>query len=176
MAVILGIDPGKRGGLAVIAGPPFRILACIDVPLDDDGVDVLKVIAFIQANPPDHSFMERVSAMPSIPDEAGVRRGMGATSAFNFGGAVFAMKACVTGLMGKKPTLIQPVSWKKYYGLSSKDPATGRKLEQREVKEASRQVALKMFREGERFFPNIGHHNRGEACLIARFGAALISK
>ena len=174
--IVLGIDPGKRGGLAIIAGPPFCILACIDVPIDDDGVDVLKVIAFIQANPPDHSFVERVAPMPSIPDEVGIRRGMGATSAFNFGGAYHVLQACVTGLMGKKPTKIQPVSWKKYYGLSSKDIDTGRKLEQREVKEASRQVALKMFKEGDRFFPNIGHHNRAEACLIARFGAALVSK
>lgn len=174
--IVLGVDPGKSGGLAIIAkspqGPP-RIVDCIDVPTDDDGVDALAVIAFLHANPPDVAIIERVSPMPSTQGQGEIRQGMGATSAFNFGGAVFTLRTCVIG-MGIRLIRIEPTAWKKFHGLSGlRDPATGEKLEQRKVKEASRQKALKLFANGDRYFPNVGHHNRAEACLIALCGAAL---
>lgn len=173
--IALGIDPGLSGGLALIAGPPLnqpKILDCISVPTDEDGVDVLRVIAFIKQHPPDRAFIERVSAMPSLPDAQGVRRGMGVTSAFNFGGAAWALRTCVIGLLGTKPTMVEPRAWKKVFGLSSRDQ-TGAKLEQREVKELSRRMALARFADGQRYFPNIGHHNRAEAALIALYGTMI---
>ena len=175
--IVLGIDPGKSGGLAIIAGLPMqkpRIIDCIDVPTDDDGVDALAVISFIQQNPPDLAYIERVSPMPSLPENSkgGRRQGMGATSAFNFGGAVFTLRTCVIGL-GLRLVRIEPTQWKKFHGLSKLvDPANGARLEQRKVKEAGRQRALALFTNGAAYFPNIGHHNRAEAALIAAYGAA----
>ncbi|HEY6029961.1 MAG TPA: hypothetical protein VIU44_05335 [Gaiellaceae bacterium] len=159
----------------IATAPRPRLIACISVPAakpgSDDLLDVDAIISFIQSEPPDEAFIERVAAMPSQDDgKGGPRRGMGATSAFNFGGAVYTLRTCVVGL-GIKLTRIEPTAWKKAHGLSSKDPATGRKLEQREVKERSRQKAIALF--GERFFPNVGHHNRAEAALIANYGAML---
>lgn len=177
--IVLGIDPGKSGGLAIIArspGQPPKIVDCIDVPTDDDGVDALAVISFIQQNPPDRCIIERVAPMPSLQDQAdkpgAPRRSMGATSAFNFGGAVFTLRTCVIGL-GFKLIRCETSAWKKAHGLSSKDPATGERLETRAVKELSRQKALRLFANGDRYFPNIGHHNRAEAALIAAYGAML---
>lgn len=159
--------------------PKPRLIACISIPVarpgSDDILDVDAIISFIQSEPPDEAFIERVSPMPSIDegvDKNGKkgRRGMGATSAFNFGGAVYTLRTCVVGL-GIRLTRVEPVAWKKAHGLSSRDPATGGKLSQREVKERSRQKAIALF--GEKFFPNIGHHNRAESALIANFGRML---
>ena len=178
MPILLGVDPGVSGGLAIIAGSPGkppRIIDCIKVPVDTTGrVDVLEVISFIQQNPPDLAIVERASAMPSIATGKGAeRRGMGATSAFNFGAAVFTVRTCIVGL-GIKLVQVEAQAWKKAHGLSSKDPATGLKLEQREVKELSRQKALRLFRNGERYFPLIGDHNKAESALIAAYGAMLV--
>jgi len=174
--IVLGIDPGVSGGLAIIAGSPGqqpRIIDCIGVPIGgDDRVDVLAVISFIQQNPPDLAVVERASPMPSLQVKGKERRGMGATSSFNFGAAVFSVRTCVVGL-GIKLIQVEAVAWKKAHGLSSKDPATGEKLEQRHVKELSRQKALALFPNGDRYFPNIGHHNRAEAALIANYGTML---
>lgn len=174
--LILGCDPGKQGGLALLAtGPKPRLIACISVPIapadSDDLLDVNAIISFIQNEPPDVAYIERVTPMPSIDEGDGKgRRGMGATSAFNFGGAVYTLRTCIVGL-GIKLHRVEPRAWKKAHGLSSKDPFTGRKMEQREVKERSRQKAIALF--GDKFFPNIGHHNRAEAALLANYGAML---
>lgn len=178
--IVLGIDPGKSGGLAIVKGvrgQEPKLLACISVPVapatSHDLLDVNAIISFIQSEPPDVAYIERVAAMPSIDEGNGKkRRGMGATSAFNFGGAVYTLRTCVVGL-GIRIERFEAVQWKKFYGLSSKDPATGRKLEQREVKELSRQKAISIF--GDKFFPNIGHHNRAEAALIANAGRMIES-
>jgi len=173
--LLLGCDPGKSGGIALLAtGPKPRLIACISVPIappgSDDLLDVDAIIAFIQNEPPDEAFIERVAPMPSDEGNGKKRRAMGATSAFNFGGAVYTLRTCIVGL-GIKLTRVEPTAWKKAHGLSSKDSATGLKLDQRHVKELSRQKAIALF--GDEFFPNIGHHNRAEAALIANYGAML---
>lgn len=171
--IVLGIDPGKSGGLALVRGSISEravLVDCIDVPLPkgacDDLLDVRAILAFLQKTTPDVAYIERVTAMPSLEDEKGERRGMGATSAFNFGGAVYTLRTCVVGMQIPLKR-VEVVHWKKAHALSSKD-ADGNKLGQRQVKERSRQRAIALF--GESFFPNIGHHNRAEAALIAWFG------
>lgn len=155
-----------------MAGLPHqkpRIIDCIDVPIGpDDYVDPLAVISFIQANPPDVAYIERVSPMPSTVDG----KGMGATSAFNYGGAVFTLRTCVIGL-GVRLVRIEPTAWKKYHGLSGLKNPDGTKPKPSQVKEAGRQKALALFGNGLRYFPNMGHHNRAESCLIAAYGLAL---
>lgn len=173
--IVLGIDPGKSGGLALISGARSqhpKIIACIKVPVapdsSDDLLDVNAIITFIQSEPPDVAYIERVTPMPSQDDgKGGERRGMGATSAFNFGGAVYTIRTIVVGL-GIRLHRCETVHWKKAHGLSSKDPVTGGKLDQRAVKELSRQKAIALF--GAEHFPLIGDHNKAEACLIANYG------
>lgn len=176
--LVLGIDPGVNGALCVVRHPRGgrpRIVDCIDVPRDDDGVEPNAVIDFIQRANPDAAYIERVSAMPSLPDPRDprkVRRGMGATSAFNFGAAVGTLRTCVRGL-GVDLRKVEPVSWKKLYGLSSRDPLTKQKLSVNEVKEASRRKALSFFENAEDFVKLVKHHNRAESALIAYYGLKL---
>ncbi len=173
--IVLGVDPGKSGGLAkVVLLPKPRLIDCISVPVGKDGsddiLDVDAILNWLQQEPPDVGFIERVSPMPSIDQTNGKRRGMGATSAFNFGGAVYTIRTCIVGL-GIKLHRVEAAAWKKTHGLSSKDE-NGRRLEQRAVKERSRQKAIAIF--GDKFFPNVGHHNRAEAALIAHHGAMIL--
>lgn len=175
MPIILGIDPGKTGGLALLgSAKPQRLIACISVPIapegSDDLLDVNEIISFIQSEPPDVAFIERVTPMPSADEGDGKRRKMGATGAFHFGGAVYTLRTCVVGL-GIPIRRVEPSAWKRTHGIVNKAP-DGRKLTHREAKELSRQKAISLF--GDEFFPNIGHHNRAEAALIASHGAAIM--
>lgn len=170
--IVLGIDPGKSGGLALVKGTLGqrpRLIKCARVPVappdSDDLLDVDAIISFVQSEPPDAAYIERVTPMPST--DKGERRGMGATSAFNFGGAVYTLRTCLVGL-GIPLRRVEPRAWKKLYGLSSRELFTDRKFDQREVKEQSRQKAISLF--GAEHFPRIGDHNVAEAALIANYG------
>lgn len=158
----LGIDPGLAGGLALIeAGAgSSQLLRVVDVPTTGEGakrrVDVAGVLAFLQGRPIDHAFIERAQAMPQKADENGVRRGQGASSAFNYGRAVGALEACVVG-MQIPLTVVEAAVWKRDLGLIGRG------------KEDSRQRAIQLF-PGARGLERKKDHNRGEACLIAWHG------
>lgn len=178
--IVAGIDPGVSGALAIIAGANGRDAKIIDAcpmpragQFSDDLLDVDAIIAFFQRAKIDAAYIERVAPMPSTdPDPRTGRpagRGMGATSAFNFGGAVYTVRTCIVGL-GIRLVRCESTQWKKTHGLSTKaiSAELGRKAEIREIKEASRQKAIALF--GLVRFPRIGDHNIAEACLIARHG------
>jgi hypothetical protein len=68
---ILGIDPGIRGGLAIVDvndGAAPQLVDAIDIPVTGVGakerVDVLAIRAWILAQRPQHAVIERAQAMP----------------------------------------------------------------------------------------------------------------
>lgn len=170
--IILGIDPGKSGALAVVRtahGRPPVLLSCSDVPIrEDDRVDGIAVCDFIQRNLPDFAFIERAQAMPSLPDAGGARRGPGSTSMFNYGVTVGRLEMCVEGL-GIPMKRVEVGAWKKAHALPNKN-ADGVRLDVRVVKENSRLRAIKLFPAGASFFARVRDHNRAEAALIAAYG------
>lgn len=148
--IVLGIDPGLSGGLALIeSGARPCLLACRDVPTAGEKakrrVLVPAVLSFIGNKVPDHAFIERAQAMPE----------QGSSSGFIYGRAVGALEACIAG-MQIPWTVIEAVAWKKSNGLIKRG------------KEDSRQRAIMLF--GDEFFPLKLHHNRAEAALIAWHG------
>lgn len=154
MPRFLGCDPGLSGGLAVIddGGNRPRLLAVIDIPTIGEAakrrVDVLGVMRFLQRWEPDQAAIERAGAMPK----------QGVASTFNYGRAVGALEACLTG--SQIPlTIIEPRAWKAALGLLGQD------------KEGSRQRALALYPEGHAALARKKDHNRSEAILIAHFGA-----
>lgn len=174
--LIIGIDVGLTGALCcfgVDASDPFakgfhrlmRVVDIIDMPTIHEEktreIDVLAFSAWLLTNGADHIFFERVRAMPSIPDAGGVRRSMGATSAFNFGGTFASIKAVVR-LSGVPFTPIEPQTWKKRFGLKGSD------------KEQSRQMALRMMPAAKSYMERKLDHNRAESLLIAMYGAEKI--
>jgi crossover junction endodeoxyribonuclease RuvC len=152
---ILGVDPGVRGGLAVVAiddGAAPRLIEAIDIPVVGTGakerVDAIAIRAWIASHKPDHAYVERAQARP----------GQGASSGFKYGRAVGAIEAAIA-LSGTPMTVVEPSAWKKFHQLRGGE------------KEASRQRALQLFPEAHALLGRRKDHGRGEAALLALYGA-----
>ena len=141
-----------------------NVIAVFDIPMigeeNQRRVDVLGLVDLIQNYGVTHATIELVNAMPSIPDEHGNRRGMGATSAFKFGAAFGDLRTTVR-LCGFEPRFVVPRVWKKFYGLSGPD------------KEQSRMLAIELFPQIAGDLQRKKDEGRAESCLIARYGASL---
>src|SRR5262249_34650622 len=126
---ILGVDPGIRGGLAIVMvhdGAAPDVVDIIDIPVVGVGakerVDILAIRTWILEHRPQHAFIERAQAMPK----------QGASSGFKYGratGALEAVLACCEIPM----TIVEPAAWKKFHQLRGGD------------KEGGRQRALQLF-------------------------------
>ena len=148
---VLGIDPGVRGGLAIVEidnGAAPRVIDAIDIPVTGVGakerVDVLAIRTWIQTYMPDHAAIERAQAMPK----------QGASSGFKYGratGAIEAVIACCEIAI----TIVKPAVWKKAHHLRGGD------------KEGARQRALQLFPSAHALLARKKDHGRAEAALIA---------
>src|SRR5215467_4863969 len=151
MTKVLGVDPGIRGGLAIVEhndGAAPQLVDAIDIPVTGVGakerVDVLAIRAWILGHQPDHAVIERAQAMPK----------QGASSGFKYGRAVGAIEAVIT-CTTVPMTIIEPTAWKKFHGLHGGE------------KEASRQRALMLFPAAHALLARKKDHGRAEAALIA---------
>ena len=148
---VLGIDPGVRGGLAMVIlgdGAAPALIDAIDIPVTGVGakerVDALAIRAWIRAHAPDHAAIERAQAWPE----------QGRSGAFKYGRAVGALEA-VLACCEIPMTIIEPSAWKKAHHLHGGD------------KEGSRQRALQLFPAAHALLARKKDHGRGEAALIA---------
>ena len=148
---ILGIDPGIRGGLAIVAvnsGTAAHLVDAIDIPVVGVGakerIAVLALRDWVLTHRPEYAVIERAQAMPK----------QGSSSGFKYGRAVGSIEATVSGC--EIPlTIIEPTAWKKFHQLRGGD------------KEASRQRALQLFPSAHALFARKKDHGRAEAALIA---------
>lgn len=154
--IVLGIDPGLTGGLAVVdaGNGQIRVLEAIDVPTE--GEDAKRevspsVLTFIQKHRPGIAYIERAQAMPD----------QGASSGFNYGKGYGALRMAVRGCLVPLTT-IEATAWKRAHGLPAGSD-----------KEHSRQLALHLFPEAIGYFERVKDHGRAEAALIAWYGATL---
>jgi crossover junction endodeoxyribonuclease RuvC len=148
---ILGVDPGIRGGLAIIFiddNMAPQLLDAIDIPVAGSGakerVDVPAIRTWIEIHRPQHAYIERAQAMPK----------QGASSGFKYGratGAIEAVLACCEIPL----TIVEPAVWKKTYRLPGGD------------KEDARQRALQLFPAAHALLARKKDHGRAEAALIA---------
>ena len=151
MTKVLGVDPGIRGGLAIVSindGAAPQLDDAIDIPVTGVGakerVDVLAIRTWIQTHKPDHALIERAQAWPE----------QGRSGAFKYGratGALEAVLACCEIPM----TVVEPSAWKKAHHLRGGD------------KEGGRQRALQLFPAAHVLLARKKDHGRGEAALIA---------
>src|SRR6516162_3261093 len=108
---ICGIDPGIRGGLAIVDindGAAPQLVGAIDIPVTGVGakerVDVLAIRTWILAHQPQHALIERAQAMPK----------QGASSGFKYGRATGAIEATVA-LCSIPVEIIEPTVWKRFH-------------------------------------------------------------
>jgi hypothetical protein len=110
--IFVGIDPGKRGAVAMMMADGSRVQV-YDCPLTDDGeYDYQGMRDMLTANfqyggsgltVPLAVVIEKVHAMPHD----------GRASAFSFGVGYGAWLALVGGVLRIKPTLVPPQRWKR---------------------------------------------------------------
>jgi len=152
---ILGVDPGIRGGLAIVLvdanGAAPCLIDAIDIPVTGVGakerVDAIAIRNWIAQHAPQHALIERAQAMPK----------QGASSGFKYGRAVGAIEA-VIACCEIPLTIIEPTAWKKFHQLRGGD------------KEAGRQRALQLFPTAHELLARKKDHGRAEAALIALYG------
>jgi Holliday junction resolvasome RuvABC endonuclease subunit len=155
---ILGVDPGIRGGLAIVCvdanGAAPQLVDAIDIPVSGVGakerVDVLAIRSWIAQHTPQHALIERAQAMPK----------QGVSSGFKYGRAVGAIEAAIA-CCGIPMTVVEPSAWKKLHHLHGKD------------KEGGRQRALQLFPAAHALLARKKDHGRAESALIALYGARL---
>jgi crossover junction endodeoxyribonuclease RuvC len=148
---ILGVDPGIRGGLAIVLivdGAAPRLIDAIDIPTvgikAGERIDAIAVRSWIETHCPDHALVERGQALPR----------QGGSSGFKFGRACGAIEAAIA-LCNVPLTIVEPSQWKKLHGLRGKD------------KEQSRQRTLQLFPGAHSLLARKKDHQRAEAALIA---------
>jgi crossover junction endodeoxyribonuclease RuvC len=150
--ILLGIDPGIRGGLAVVSdgNGVGTLVGATDIQTVGDGarerVAVLAMRDWITRHKPDLAVIERAQAMPR----------QGSSSGFKYGRAVGALEATV--ILSCIPIeIVEPTAWKRFWKLPAKD------------KERSRQRALELFPAAYDLFARKKDHGRAEAALLALY-------
>jgi Holliday junction resolvasome RuvABC endonuclease subunit len=150
---VLGVDPGIRGGLALVQlldGNP-RLIDAADVPVVGVGakerVDALALQEWIHMHAPARAYVERGQAMPK----------QGASSGFKFGRAIGSIEA-VVAVCAIPLEIVEPSMWKRALRLRGKD------------KEGARQYAIQVFPHAHHLLQRKRDHQRAEAALIALFG------
>jgi crossover junction endodeoxyribonuclease RuvC len=144
--IIIGIDPGITGAIAVIERTDKSecIVDVIDLPIVGDGarkrILVPELMRFITAANAAAAFIEDVHAMPRE----------GVASAFKFGRAVRAIEATIA-CVAVPSRLVQPKQWKKHFSLHGPD------------KEPSRQLVISRLPQQTNFFARKCDHGRAEA-------------
>ena len=152
--IIIGIDPGLSGGIAVLDNN--KVLELFDMPVMAEGKKnkkqlnsalLAKLIKESTSNTSESAvIVEQVNAMP----------GQGVTSMFNFGQTFGAIKGiCAT--LELPIFFVRPSKWKKHFELinSSKD--------------ASRTKAIEMYPHLAEKLSKKKDVNKSDAILIARF-------
>lgn len=151
--IIVGIDPGMSGAIAILDN---RGLSLFDMPTFDLGskkkrrrIDMAKVAAFLRLH--GHGSIAYIEKAQSMP-------GQGVASTFGYGITYGALLAILTCLQIPY-TEVHPRTWKKVM-LSDVDKSS---------KDASRMRAKQIWPDDPRFDRKKDEH-RAEAALIAEYG------
>ncbi len=147
--MILGIDPGKTGAIALVDPVIGEVYGVEDMPA------VLELAVFLlQYNPTDlQAIVEKVRALPPAQG----RRRAGTQSSFNFGRSYGEVIGLCAGL-DIPLDYIDPITWKRRAGLIGEDKA------------ASMDLARRLYPEAKRWLTRKKDHGRAEAILIATYG------
>lgn len=171
--LIMGVDPGINASAALLrhgsggemddAGDT-EFIDMVDLGTESDGenrqIDVGELGELLERWDPDVAVVENVQPMPSIPDKAtGVRRSMGAASAFRFGLACGMIRATIRAYQ-IETVMVHPRTWTKHFKLSGggKTPT--------QFKAAQSEFLLQLQPSAKRFITLVKHHNRANAGLV----------
>lgn len=122
--IVIGIDPGISGGIAVIQGT--RFLEAHEMPVQQkpsgrsevSEVDLVALAQELRARLCDDPAQQIVAAV----EQVGAMPGQGVSGMFSLGDS-FGCVRMFAALVGTRIERVAPVSWKKGVGLSGKDKA-----------------------------------------------------
>ncbi len=148
--IIVGIDPGIGGGIAVL-DTEKQILCATAMPVTTNKktkkseYDIARIAGLLARNRPDKIALESVHAMPK----------QGVTSMFTFGKG-YGILLGIIGTLGIPLTLVTPRVWKRKYTLGSD-------------KNLSRERASEIFPRCSQFWKLKKHDGLAEAALLAHY-------
>lgn len=162
----VGIDPGHKGGLALVDGVSGALIDVRRMPIWKRKLasgkvreleDPLKISDIFREWGADFYYLEDVNGF-----------GMAATSSFSFGRGVGVILGAIGGVSGKVPTLTAPQAWKGCMGLLlPKKPHVSEKQHKAALKQAACARAKKLFPTHANV---LDHDGCAEAALIATYG------
>ena len=148
--IIVGVDPGLSGAIAILVTDAPDKLAVFDMPTIVGEVNAAALAEILRPYAPDLAVIERVAARP----------GQGVSSMFRFGQA-FGTAVGVLGGRGIRLEFVPSTKWKRHFRLGGGE----------EGKEQSRAAALNHWPQRAELFKRKMDHGRAEAALIALYGA-----
>lgn len=150
--IVIGVDPGKTGAVAVLDARSMELLNVHDMPVLDNHVsadllaDIFSMI--VQEHLLDHLFVviERVGSMPK----------QGVASSFNFGES-YGIVQGVVAAEGMPREFVTPGKWKAAMGLRGSD------------KGKSRRKAIDRWPSWSDAFKRVKDDGRAEAALLSAY-------
>ena len=139
------IDPGVNGAYAILDWEG-RFIKADELPRFDKLVDAVALGNIFGSYAPERVVIEKVGAMP----------GQGVTSMFTFG-AAYGVAIGVAGGAGVPIVFVSPAKWKAHFRLVGKP------------KDASRELAIRLFPKAAPSLTLKKHHGRADALLLARY-------
>lgn len=163
---ICGIDPGHKGGLALVDGKTGKLLAVCRIPLWKRKLksgkirpleDPVALAQIFREWSPDRFYIEDVNGF-----------NMAATSSFSFGRGLGVILGVAGAVSNTRPTLVAPQTWKNSMGLlGPKETGTTEKIHKARLKQLSIARAKTLFPAASR---EMDHDGCAEAALIATWG------
>lgn len=161
----IGVDPGLSGALVVIDLDDNQIIDVIDMPIFQTKTAARKSGHFNHLDVHKLSFMLEFYA-PNVAcaflEEPGAMPDQGLSSTFQFGRVCGQIHGVMAG-HNIPVYLAKPGAWKAAMGLSSN-------------KEASRELASLIYKNGPELWPLKKHNDRAEAALLVAYGKKYLSK
>ena len=151
MTIILAVDPGLTGALAIYATDAPDRVAVYDMPVIQTRINALELRDMIIQWKPDYAYIEQVGPMP----RDGVRQAWRFSAAYTTAHVVIAM-------LGITHYFVSPAIWK--HAMKVKGGG-------QEGKEKSRAMALQLFPSCAASFARKKDQGRAEAALLARYGS-----
>jgi crossover junction endodeoxyribonuclease RuvC len=153
----IGIDPGLSGAIAVWpenGEPVVNDMPTFEITVNGKKKTQIDLAQLARTTPQSwqswHAFIENPGAMP----------GNGAVSMFNFGFACGVAQMAVAAA-GIPYTLVKPAIWKRALGLTAD-------------KDASRQLASRLFPQSAHLWARKKDDGRAEAVLLAYYGSKVL--
>ena len=152
--IIIGIDPGLSGALAILKDS--KVLKIFDMPVMSEGkknkkqLNSAQLVSILKEN------MTEIDNTAVVVEQVNAMPGQGVTSMFNFGQTFGAIKG-VCAALNLSIFFVRPSKWKKHFELinSSKD--------------SSRTKVIEMYPSLSRQLSKKKDVNKSDAILIARF-------